>query len=145
MQNNGNRPVKDLKVSPKGPASYVFEIERKSALKRRITARGNLPEPGKPRRHIQPLQIAQVVALEVVEWMRARSHQTHFTAHYVPELGQFIQAVASEKPSGASDPGVVDHLEEGPLALVVHSQVFFQFVGVSTHGTELVASEPPSF
>ena len=144
MQNNGNRPAKDLKVPPKGPASYVFEIERKSALKRRITARGNLPEPGKPRRHIQTLQIAQVVALEVVEWMRARSHQTHFTAHYVPKLGQFIQAVASEKSSRTSDSGVVGHFEEWSLALVEHSQVLFQFVGVCTHGAEFVASEPPS-
>ena len=50
--------------------------------------------------------------------MRARSHQAHFSPDHVPQLGQFIQAVTAEKPSAARDPGIVNHFEEWPLALV---------------------------
>src|ERR1700678_925380 len=86
VQNHGNRFVQNLEVSPEGPTSDVFEIERQSALKRWITTRRNLPKPCKPWRNIQTLQIAQVVALEIVKRMRPWPYQAHFAAHYVPEL-----------------------------------------------------------
>ena len=118
VQNDGNRLVQNLEVPPEGPGPYIFQIESQATFKRRIAARGNLPQSGKPWRYVQTLQIAEVVALEIIEWMRPRPDQAHFTAHYIPELRQFIQAIAAEKSSHTGNPGIVDHFEKWPLAFV---------------------------
>src|SRR5579863_1036647 len=125
VQNHGDCLVQNLEVSPDGPGPYVFQIESQTAFKRWIATRGNLPQSGKPWRYIQTLQIAEIVALEIIEWMRPRPHQAHFTPHYVPELRQFIQTVAAEKSSDTGNPGIVDHFEKWPLAFVAGTQVFF--------------------
>src|SRR5580692_348270 len=94
-QNYRNRFVQNLEVSPQGPASDVFQIKSQAALKRWIATRRHLPQTGEPWWYAQPLQISKVIALEVVDRMGPWPHQAHFTAHDVPELGQFVQAVAT--------------------------------------------------
>src|SRR2546423_9218291 len=81
---------------------------------------------------------------KVIQRMRSRTHQTHFAFKYVPELWQFIEAIAAQKSPDRSDTRIICDLEKRPLPLIPRSQLVFQRVRISNHGAELVAEKRSS-
>src|SRR4029077_3480372 len=125
LQNHGNRLVQNLEVAPQGPLLDVFQIECQPALKGRVPPRRHLPQTGKPRRNVETLEVANLVAFEIVDRMRTRAYQAHFSSHDVPQLRQLIQAVATEEATHACNARIIRHLEERSFPLVAETQAFF--------------------
>ena len=57
----------------------------------------------------------QAILLEVIDGMRPRTHHAHFAPQYVPQLRQFIQAIAPEKLADRGDARVGGDLETWAL------------------------------
>src|SRR5437899_47414 len=85
------------------------------------------------------------VMVDLVDGMRPRSNQAHLPAQHVPELRQFVEAVAADNTADAGDSGVVVDLEGRAFSLVAIAQVFLEVCGVGHHGAKLVATEAAAF
>src|SRR5579871_6529805 len=85
------------------------------------------------------------VAFKVVDWVRPWPDQAHFAAKDIPELRKFIEAVTSQDPAEAGNPGIVGQLEGWAQAFVLATKRLFHTIGIYNHGAEFAAKESSSF
>src|SRR5450759_5895685 len=83
--------------------------------------------------------------VDLVDGMRPRPYQAHLPAQHVPELRQFVEAVAADDTADAGDSGVVLNFEDRALSLVAGAQLFLEVFGVGHHGAKLKAAEAAAF
>jgi len=113
-------------------------------IERWTVARGDLPESGHPRFHVQAPVVVKFVAANFVHRVRPRPHQAHLPAQHIPELREFVEAVAADEPAETGDPGVIPKFEDWAFSLIAVAQSLLQLVGSSGHGAELVAEKAAS-
>ena len=114
-------------------------------IERRAAARTNLPETRDARFHVKPAELVKFVMVDLIHRMGTRSNQAHLPVQYVPELRQFVEAVAADHTADSRDSGVIIEFEDRPLPLVVGAQFLLQVFGVGHHGAKLVATEAAAF
>src|ERR1035441_10916544 len=83
--------------------------------------------------------------VDLVDGMRPRSNQAHFPEQHVPELREFVEAVAADDMADAGDSGVVVKFENRAFSLVAVAQLFLEELGVGHHGAKLVTAEAAAF
>ena len=83
--------------------------------------------------------------VDLVDGMGPRSNQAHFPTQHVPELREFVEAVAADDTADAGDSGVAVNFEDRALSLVAGAQVFLEVGGVGHHGAKLVATKAAAF
>ena len=114
-------------------------------FERRTVARRDLPQAGNAGFHVEAPELVKFVMVDLVDRMRPRSDQAHLAAQHVPELREFVEAVAADETSDASDSGVAVDLENRALSLVASAQVFLEVCGIGHHGAKLVTTEAAAF
>src|SRR5437899_5272728 len=139
-----NRGHQDAYVEGQSPVLDIGEIEMHVEIERWTVARGDLPESGHPRFHVQASVVVKFVAANFVHRVRPRPHQAHLPAQHIPELRKFVEAVAADEPTETGDSGVIFELEDGAFPLIAVAQSLLQLVGSSGHGAELVAEKAAS-
>src|SRR5208337_1236076 len=61
-------------ICPQTPCPDVLSIEIHASLKRRVTPRRHLPQPGDSRSHVQPRQVFDFISRNVVQRVRPGAH-----------------------------------------------------------------------
>src|SRR5208282_343012 len=135
----------DAQVQAQTPVLDVGEIKVHVELERRTVARRNLPETRDAGFHVQAAVVLEFVMIDLVDGMRPRSDQAHFSEQYVPELREFVEAVAADDTADRSNSGVVVKFENWALSLVAVAQLFLEVFGAGHHGAKLVATEAAAF
>src|SRR6266446_3775860 len=139
-----NRGHQDAYVEGQSPVLDIGEIEMHVEIERWTVARGDLPESGHPRLHVQAPVVVEFVAADFVHRVRPRPHQAHLPAQHIPELREFVEAVAADESAETGDPGVIPQLEDGAFPLIACAQSLLQLIGAGGHGAELVTEEAAS-
>lgn len=132
-------------VGAEAPVGDVLEVEGHVGVEGGVAASGDLPEASDAGLHVQAAEMLNVVALVIVEGMRAGANEAHLSLEDVDELGQLVEAEFAEPAAGAGDAGIFLHFEEGTLAFVGCAQLLFAALGVHDHAAELVADEGNAF
>src|ERR1700733_14615237 len=81
-----------------------------------------LPEAGDPRPHTEFAFVPQRISDQLMRTSWTRAHQTHVTPKHTPKLGEFIQAVFSQKTPERVDPRIILDLEHRPRHLIQVTQ-----------------------
>src|SRR5208283_216563 len=140
-----NRACEDAQVQKQTPVLDVGEIKVHVEFERRTPARGNLPKTGDAGFYVKAPVVLKFVLADLGDGMRPRPNQAHLPAQHIPELREFVEAVAAEDVADASDSGVVVDFEDRALQLVAGAQIFLEVFGVGHHGAKLVAAERTAF
>src|SRR5947208_10251507 len=130
----GHRLAENAHVKPQIPVLDVLNIQCDVAFKRRITPGRNLPQPGNSGNEIESPQMLEFVLADVINRVRARPDQAHVAEQYVPQLRQFVQAVAPKESSQLRDSGVIRDFEKRSLAFVFDAEFVLEGFGVGDHG-----------
>src|SRR5260221_5583339 len=99
-------------------------------FERRTIPRRNLPETRDPGFNVKAPELVKFVVVDLINRMRPRPNQAHLPTQHVPELRQFIEAVAADNSSDTSHSGVVVDLEDRALSLIACAQVVPELYGV---------------
>ena len=95
-EQHANCAGEDAQVQPQTPVLDVGEIKVHVELKRGTVACRNLPQTRDARFHVQSPELVKFVVVDLVDRMRPRSDQAHLPAQHVPELREFVEAVAAD-------------------------------------------------
>src|SRR5208282_5320205 len=144
-EQHANCVGEDAQVQTQTPVLDVSEIKVHVEFERRTVARRDLPKTCNARFHVKAPELVKFVMVDLVDRMRPRSNQAHLAAQHVPELWQFVEAVAADRASDSRDSGVVVDFEDRALSLVAGAQVFLELCGIGHHRAKLVATEAASF
>src|SRR5208282_3648512 len=144
-EQHANRAGEDTQVQEQTPVLDVSEIKVHVELERRTAARRNLPQTRDAGFHVKAPVVVKFVMIDFVDGMRPRSNQAHFSAQHVPELREFVEAIAADDTADAGDSGVVVNFENRAFSLVAVAQLFLQVFGVGHHGAKLIAAEAAPF
>src|SRR5260221_11119388 len=98
-------------------------------FERRTIPRRNLPETRDPGFNVKAPELVKFVVVDLINRMRPRPNQAHLPTQHVPELRQFIEAVAADNSSATGDFGVVVDLEDRAWSLIAGARVFLKLCG----------------
>src|SRR3954470_5392156 len=132
-------------IKPNAPAFDVGEIQSNIVLKRRARPGGDLPQAGEAGGDIEPFEMLQTVLLIIIKRVRPGTHQAHVAAENIPELRQFIQAIAAQPISHSGETWVGSNFKTWPGTLIAWAQAVLQSVCVHHHRPELETGELPAF
>src|SRR5579864_1003931 len=99
----------------------VLNVECHAALKRRVLPRSDLPKTGHTGHAVQALEIVIVVGFDVIRRMRPGSYEAHLPTDDVPELGKFVEAIASQESAEAGNTWVLLDFKECTLPLIARA------------------------
>ena len=85
--------------------------------------------------------VVGTVSHVIVYGMGTRANKAHIPFQYIPELGQFVEAVLPKKVTEPGDARIISDFEERVLALVELAQGISQSVSSIEHGPELVTNK----
>jgi hypothetical protein len=71
--------------------------------------------------------------------------QAHLATQHIPQLGEFVEAIATENCSHPRDSGIADDFEARSLALIPRAQRILPGIGIYDHGAEFKAFEALAF
>src|SRR5439155_17787533 len=98
-------------IVPEETCFRVTEIETDHLVERGAAPPRHLPKTGDPRLRIQnPPVMPGFVLLELVRNRGPRTNEGHFSAQYVPQLGQLVEARLTQNPADGRDARVCGEL-----------------------------------
>src|SRR5437763_8984353 len=145
LEHCGNGFKQNAKIEPKIPFPDVVKIESNVSFERWVLSRCYLPQSGHSRSNVKPREIFNSVAIHIIWRMRAWTHEAHVPDEDIPELRQFIQAVAPQEMANASDSRVLRDFEERARPFISRAKIIFESVRLGNHGAKFVANELLSF
>src|ERR1700758_142853 len=127
------------------PVFDVSKVQMHVELERWTIACRDLPQAGYAWLHIKPPVMVKFVMVDLIDRVGPWSHQTHVPLDYIPELGEFVEAVSSDKLPNTSDSGVIINLENRTFSLIASAQFVLELFCVGSHRSKLVTVETSAF
>src|SRR5665213_2928687 len=88
-----------LDVEPEGSVIDIPHVEGELLVPGNRVSPADLRQTGDSRPDLVPPRLSRCVAFEIAHQQRSWADQAHVAAQDVPELGQFIQARRTQRPS----------------------------------------------
>src|SRR4030095_9817228 len=132
----------DHHVEPEGGPLHVFDVVLDPLLEilARLARALELPQACDSRSHAQSQVAPRRTELVLVIGAGSGPDQTHFAAHHVPELRQFVKIGFAQKSSDPRDARIVLDVDLRPIALVV-GELPRHLMRIRPHGAELPGAE----
>src|SRR5687767_10615645 len=127
------RAQQDREVHPYRPVVDVPQIELRALVEVAVEARADLPQSRYTRFDRKASAVPKVIPLDLARRCRAGPDDAHVTAQDVEELGQLVEAEASQPPTRRRDARIADHLEGGALRVAHRRELAIARLGVAGH------------
>src|SRR5579864_7606719 len=132
--------------SPKTHSSFRCTQDQAYILfERWIMAGSYLPKTSESGRDIEPAEVLQIIALEIIFRMGSRTHNAHVAFEDIEELWQLVNTVLAEKTPEPGDARIVNDLESCAVALIHMHEAILLGIGIGTHGAEFITAEFTAF
>ena len=139
-------------VEPDAPVLYVFRVEFYDLLKiGDVASAAHLPHAGDAGFERKSRSVMVLVFFPFVQGGRTGADNAHVALKDIPELGEFVQAVAADEFADAGDmsavredlvaddAGVKVQLEHHPVGnTVLRKEFLFPFIGIRVHGSDFI-------
>lgn len=106
-QDGENGSGQYLQIEPESIFFSVPDVHLKSVVPAGLVATIYLGPSGDPRPNIVTMRLLPGIELQVSGEPWARTDETHFAPHDVPQLGQFVEARGSQERSETCHPGSI--------------------------------------
>src|SRR5579864_8702192 len=106
---------------------------------------GYLPKTSESWRDVEPAEVFQIIALEIIFRMRSRADDAHIALEDVEKLWKFVNAVLAEKTAEPGNARIVNNLKSSAVALIHVHEAILLGIGIGTHGAEFITAEFTAF